>query len=195
MTLEPTMEARIKQRYAMQVMQLVNKLHFTPEELDVLVIIYHKIVKSKEGIDKSNEMHKNQFRQFMYCVCDMTDDLLTERIFATLDKTLSNYTSFETFASALSLWLRGTRDEKINYCFSVYDTLGDGFIRRETLFALLRDSIIKPSDDEADEGVRDLVDIIMKRMDLDRDGFISFDDYKSSVYRSPLLMQVILILI
>lgn len=63
MTLEPTMEARIKQRYAMQVMQLVNKLHFTPEELDVLVIIYHKIVKSKEGIDKSNEMHKNQFRQ------------------------------------------------------------------------------------------------------------------------------------
>ena len=50
------------------------------------------------------------------------------------------------------------------------------------MIQLLKNCIVKQTTDEdADEGVKDLVDITLKKMDKDHDGRLSFSDYKSAV--------------
>lgn len=53
----------------------------------------------------------------------------------------------------------------ISDCFDVYDLNGDGYISREEMFHMLKDSLIRqPTEEDPDEGVKDLVDIALKKM-------------------------------
>lgn len=50
-------------------------------------------------------------------------------------------------------------------CFHVYDLNGDKYISREEMFHMLKDSLIRqPSEEDPDEGIKDLVEIILKKM-------------------------------
>ena len=49
--------------------------------------------------------------------------------------------------------------------FRTYDLKGNGFITREELFLLLRNTLTKfPSDEDTEEALRELVEISMKLM-------------------------------
>lgn len=110
-------ETRFRKRNQKLALRLTEKLHFTYNEVECLLLIYYKLQKdskdSKQGIDKT------QFRGVLHCALDMTDDYLMDRIFYTLDRGPSSFMSMETWATSLSLFLRGTLEEKITYCFSV----------------------------------------------------------------------------
>lgn len=50
-------------------------------------------------------------------------------------------------------------------CFDVYDLNGDGYISREEMFQMLKDSLIRqPTEEDPDEGIKDVVDIALKKM-------------------------------
>lgn len=50
-------------------------------------------------------------------------------------------------------------------CFEVYYLTGDGYISREKIFDMLKNSLSQQSpEEENDEGVRELVDISLKKM-------------------------------
>lgn len=36
----------------------------------------------------------------------------------------------------------------------------------------------QPGDEDPDEGVRDLVELVLKKLDVDKDGKVSLDDYR-----------------
>ena len=75
-------------------------------------------------------------------------------------------------------------------CFQIYDLNGDGYIVREEMFVLLRQTIVKPqTEEDRDEGVKDLVDLILKKMDQDHDGRVSLADYETTVKQDPLLLE------
>ncbi|XP_074134194.1 calaxin isoform X5 [Sminthopsis crassicaudata] len=75
-------------------------------------------------------------------------------------------------------------------CFDVYDLNADGFISREEMFHMLKNSLLKqPSEEDPDEGIKDLVDITLKKMDHDHDGKLSFADYEMSVREEALLLE------
>ncbi|XP_063268440.1 calaxin isoform X3 [Prinia subflava] len=75
-------------------------------------------------------------------------------------------------------------------CFAVYDLNGDGYISREEMFQMLKNSLlIQPADEEPDEGVKDLVEIALKKMDYDRDGKLSFADFEQAVRDEKLLLE------
>ena len=49
--------------------------------------------------------------------------------------------------------------------FTVYDLNGDGFISREEMFQMLKNSLVKqPTEEDPDEGIKDLVEITLKKM-------------------------------
>lgn len=61
-------------------------------------------------------------------------------------------------------------------CISkVYDLNGDGFITREEMLQWLKTSLIRQShEDDSDEGVKELIDIIIKKLDcVDHDNRVS----------------------
>jgi len=50
-------------------------------------------------------------------------------------------------------------------CFEVYDFNGDGYISREEMFTCLKKSMVKQTTEEdPDEGIKDLVELALKKM-------------------------------
>ncbi|KAM4794478.1 calaxin isoform 2-T2 [Cyanocitta cristata] len=75
-------------------------------------------------------------------------------------------------------------------CFQVYDLNGDGYISREEMFQMLKNSLlIQSADEEPDEGIKDLVEIALKKMDHDHDGKLSFTDFEKAVRDENLLLE------
>lgn len=46
-----------------------------------------------------------------------------------------------------------------------------------------------PQDEDPDEGVRELVDIVLRKMDCDNDTKLSFEDFSTSVNKQSLLLE------
>lgn len=73
-------------------------------------------------------------------------------------------------------------------CFRVYDLNGDRYISKEEMFQLLKNCLVKGTEED-DDGVKDLVDLIMKKLDEDRDGRVSENDWSSAVGKDKLLLE------
>jgi len=96
----------------------------------------------------------------------------------------------EEWMVGLSTAFKGTLEERMDYVFKVYDFNGKGQIHKDELYFLLKDAVVKrPPDEDAEEGVKDLVEIALQLLDVDRDGRISFNDFKTAVTRQPLLLE------
>ncbi|XP_006002686.1 calaxin isoform X2 [Latimeria chalumnae] len=75
-------------------------------------------------------------------------------------------------------------------CFDVYDLNGDGYVSREEMFHMLKHCLVKqPAEEDPDEGIKDLVEITLKKMDYDHDGRLSYADYEKSVEDESLLLE------
>ena len=97
--------------------------------------------------------------------------------------------------------------------FRVYDLNGDGYISREEMFQLLKHCLIKqPAEEDPDEGIKELVEITLKKMvrnnfikqlviiknislltlkfqDVDHDSRLSLADFTASVFSEELLLE------
>ncbi|CAO1395980.1 unnamed protein product [Diamesa tonsa] len=188
---------------------LKRKTHFNKNELETLSRIYRKLVSNcpitsrqmamnpgslmnskqsatMEGIDRS------VFRELLHSTFDIvTEETLMERIFCTWDKGFEGLPlRLEGYICGLSVFLKGTPAEKTAFCFRVYDLNGDGFITRDEMFLLLRNCLIRNQNDEdPDEGVKDLVEIALRKFDIDKDGKVSFLDFSSAVRNENLLLE------
>ena len=45
------------------------------------------------------------------------------------------------------------------------------------------------TEDDGDEGVKDLIEMTLKKMDHDKDGRVSFGDFEMTVKKDPLMME------
>lgn len=70
----------------------------------------------------------------------------------------------------------------------MYDLNGDRYISKEEMFQMLQHCLIKGADEDED-GVKDLVDLILKKLDEDRDGRVNEQDYTSAVSKESLLLE------
>ncbi|XP_059898677.1 calaxin isoform X3 [Gadus macrocephalus] len=114
-------------------------------------------------------LDRGRFRSILHNTFGMTDDMLMDGVFRAFDKDNDSFVSVREWTEGLSVFLRGTLAEKIKYCFDVYDLNGDGFISREEMFHMLKNSLIRQlTEEDPDEGIKDLVEITVKKMTLRR---------------------------
>lgn len=82
-----------------------------------------------------------------------------------------------------------------NYRLStqVYDLNGDGFISREEILQWLKGSLVKQShEDDTDESIKELMDIIMKKLDVvDHDNKVSFNVSICPAHSPPSISLVV----
>ncbi|XP_015370569.1 PREDICTED: EF-hand calcium-binding domain-containing protein 1 isoform X2 [Diuraphis noxia] len=131
------------------------------------------------------------FREFLQIEFGIaTEEILTDRIFCFFDQRNDGVIHEDEWITGLSVLLKGTQDERIKYTFTIYDLNNDGFITKEEIFSLLRNCLVKhPQDEDPDEGVRELVDIVLRKMDCDKDSKLSFEDFSTSVNKQSLLLE------
>uniref|UniRef100_A0A182X9V5 EF-hand domain-containing protein n=1 Tax=Anopheles quadriannulatus TaxID=34691 RepID=A0A182X9V5_ANOQN len=190
MNLDATLDTAEEIRFLSKVSGLVKRLarstHFTHQELEVVLLVYYKILKNDPDA-AGGQISRQQLTTVFDTAFGITDMAVIRRIYAALDGGNSAHVSMETWARMVSLYVRGTLEEKIQYCYRVYDIQREGMIRRDFLMVLMRGCVRQ--EEGVDEAVKDLVDILMTRLDLDRDGAISFEDYRKSVAGTPLLLE------
>ncbi|KAJ3259812.1 EF-hand calcium-binding domain-containing protein 1 [Boothiomyces macroporosus] len=74
-------------------------------------------------------------------------------------------------------------------CFRVYDLNGDRYISKEEMFQMLKNCLVKEAVEEDEDGVKDLVDLVLKKLDEDRDGRVSEADWAGAIAKEGLLME------
>ncbi|XP_074041630.1 calaxin [Leptinotarsa decemlineata] len=138
-----------------------------------------------EGIDRT------VFREVLHNTFDIvTENTMMDRIFCVWDKNNCGLITAENWFRGLSLFLKGSVPDQIEYCFAVYDLNCDGYITKDEMFQLLRNCLIKhPQEEDPDESVKDLVDIVMRKIDKNKDGKISLEDFQKTVGEEPLLIE------
>ncbi|KAG5210129.1 hypothetical protein JEQ12_015323 [Ovis aries] len=160
-------------------------------EIECLIRIFHNVVGRGDMKLANAGLDRNTFRVILHSIFGMTDDVLMNRVFFAFDKDNDNYINVKEWVKGLSVFLRGTFEEKLKFCFEVYYFNGDGYISRERIYDMLKNSLHQQSpEEEADEGIRELVDIALKKMDYDNDGRISFADFERAVKEDRLLLEV-----
>ncbi|KFR11953.1 EF-hand calcium-binding domain-containing protein 1, partial [Opisthocomus hoazin] len=164
-------------------------------EVECLVKLFEALVAESSSRFAAVGFDRNMFRDALHRAFGMTDDVIMDRVFRTFDRDNDSCISVVEWVEGLSIFLRGTLEERIKYCFEVYDLNGDGYISREEMFQMLKNSLLKqPSEEDPDEGIKDLVDIVLKKMastllDYDHDGKISFTDFEKAVRDENLLLE------
>eukprot|EP00918_Siedleckia_nematoides_P014167 GHVU01030799.1.p1 GENE.GHVU01030799.1~~GHVU01030799.1.p1 ORF type:complete len:213 (+),score=32.78 GHVU01030799.1:103-741(+) len=181
-----------KKRQQMCAEHLQKKTHFERFEVDALLKLFGQ--HAKKTPDGKQRMDRLTFcDNILYHGFSMTDDILMDRVFRIFDKDNDGYISPEEWVVGLSCYLRGTELERMHFAFAAYDLNGDGYISKEEMFQLLKNSLLKPNvaDEDPDEGVKDMVDMVIKKMDQDRDGRVSFKDYETTIMGENLLLEAL----
>ncbi|XP_050669803.1 calaxin isoform X2 [Leptidea sinapis] len=183
---------------------LYRATHFNRNELEALFSMYRRLVSAAQlaasptvvgqPAPKIDSIDQNTFRDVMHNTFDLvTEEIVLDRIWSTWDRGTNSgegSLKFEPWAKGLSVILKGTLEEKRTFCFRVYDLNSDGFITKDEMFILLKNSLLKqPGDEDPDEGVRDLVELVLRKLDVDKDGKVSMDDYREAVNQEPLLLE------
>ncbi|KAL4222380.1 EF-hand calcium-binding domain-containing protein 1 [Mactra antiquata] len=161
--------------------------HFKKHEIEKLLTMYDKHLEGSLNVKKLDRL---RFRDILHDMFGMTDDMLLDRVFRAFDRDNDNYINEDEWVMGLSVFLNGQLEEKVRYCFNVYDLNQDGFISREEMYQLLKHCLVKqPTDEDPEEGIKDMVEMCLKKMDLDHDSRLSYSDYAKSVEMEPLLLE------
>jgi len=166
--------------------QFVKQTNFNRQEVDKMLQTFHRVGEFNHG-----KVNRAQFREFITNVFGVTNEFMLARIYEFFDDDNNGNVELQEWMTGLSMAFKGTLDERIDYCYTVYDFTGKGNLNKEELFLLLKDCVIKrPTDEEPEEGIKDLVEICLGLLDIDRDGRISKNDFKTAVHNQPLLLEV-----
>ncbi len=66
-------------------------------------------------------MDRLKFRDVLHNSFDMTDDILMDRVFRAFDRDNDSFLSMSEWVESLSIFLRGTQDEKIKCIYFDYN--------------------------------------------------------------------------
>ena len=113
-------------------------------------------------------------------------------MFRVFDSDGAGLVDFEKFILALSVTSRGTREEKLDWAFKIYDVDGDGMISQvEMLVVVTAIYRMVGTQEQIPEDERTpfmRVKKIFKAMDVDRDGFLSLDEFRKGSRRDPTII-------
>ncbi|CAI8058415.1 EF-hand calcium-binding domain-containing protein 1 [Geodia barretti] len=159
--------------------QLCKSVHFSQSEVVQLLMKYHEMT--------SDRIDRVKFRDLLHDHFDMSDDFFMDRVFRAFDKDSDSFLSQEEWVRGMSIFLRGSLEEKIEYCFNIYDLNNDGYISREEMFQMLKTTVRPTGEEELEDYVKDLVEITIKMMD--KDSKLSLEDYRTAVQKERLLIE------
>ncbi|XP_003383675.1 PREDICTED: EF-hand calcium-binding domain-containing protein 1-like [Amphimedon queenslandica] len=178
----PELNAIERKKLVKQSECLYKLSHFTQDETLLLLYRYHGLT--------SDKIDRVLFCDLLHDWFGMTDDYFMDKVFKAFDKDSDGFLNQEEWVKGLSMFLRGTLAEKIEYCFSIYDLNSDGYITREEMFHMLKNTLIKqPTEEDPEEGIKELIEILMKKMDHDNDSKVSLQDFKTTVEAERLLIE------
>ncbi|XP_071542241.1 uncharacterized protein [Panulirus ornatus] len=114
-------------------------------------------------------------------------------VFGTMDQDGSGTITFGDFIMGLSVLLKGTLQERVNWIFNLYDINNDGYITKEELIDIVT-SIYDLMGDQTSPGIDDgtaidHVDKVFEKLDLNKDGVVTMDEFMEYCSKNENVIQ------
>ncbi|KAF2202845.1 EF-hand [Delitschia confertaspora ATCC 74209] len=160
---------------------IADNTNFDREEVDRLRKRFMKLDK-----DNSGTIEREEF----LALPQISSNPLSTRMIAIFDEDGGGDVDFQEFVSGLSAFSsKGNKEEKLRFAFRVYDIDRDGYISNGELFIVLKMMV---GSNLKDQQLQQIVDKTIMEADLDRDGKISFEEFKKMVENTDVSMSMTL---
>uniref|UniRef100_UPI00358FBB48 calaxin n=1 Tax=Myxine glutinosa TaxID=7769 RepID=UPI00358FBB48 len=160
------------------------------EEVQSLLNFFNSHLSKSSGPQKHEGLDRKAFYHILHDTFNMTEDVFMDGVFKAFVKDNCGFISLNDWVDGMAIFLRGTLEEKMKFCFNIYDSNGDGFILKEEICHMMKHSLIPTlGGEDSEKSIKDLVDEVFKIMDCDRDNKISFEDFEQSVRKENLLLE------
>nr|XP_012624978.1 Kv channel-interacting protein 2 isoform X5 [Microcebus murinus] len=167
--------------------QLQEQTKFTRKELQVLYRGFKNECPS--GI-VSEENFKQIYSQFFPQGDSST---YATFLFNAFDTNHDGSVSFEDFVAGLSVILRGTVDDRLNWAFNLYDLNKDGCITKEEMLDIMKsiyDMMGKYTYPALrEEAPREHVENFFQKMDRNKDGVVTIEEFIESCQKLTFLVS------
>ncbi|RKO99990.1 hypothetical protein CXG81DRAFT_30068 [Caulochytrium protostelioides] len=161
---------------------LLKATNFTRAELETVSKAFADLDPVNDKVDRAH------FRDLLADTFNIDSSLIMDRIFRCFDLDADNYISHDEFVRGMAVFLKGTPEERQRFCFRVYDLNGDKYIVREEMYQMLKNCLVKGTDEDED-GVKELVDLVLKKLDEDKDGKVNETDWATAIAKENLLQE------
>ncbi|ORE21902.1 EF-hand [Rhizopus microsporus] len=161
---------------------LSRKTHFTKKEIqDLRDKVNHK----------DNNISAEDFKQTVKkCVPSVSseDDVFLEQLYAAFaGDNQKRSLDFDEFVDGLSVFMKGNEQEKLALSFKLYDVNHDGYLTKPELERVLLKLSVTFSKEDRTAEIKEMVDQLFKDFDVDNDDKLSFEEYKLSAMKEPLM--------
>ncbi|CAO2585704.1 Kv channel-interacting protein 2, partial [Lemmus lemmus] len=167
--------------------QLQEQTKFTRKELQVLYRGFKNECPS--GI-VNEENFKQIYSQFFPQGDSST---YATFLFNAFDTNHDGSVSFEDFVAGLSVILRGTIDDRLNWAFNLYDLNKDGCITKEEMLDIMKsiyDMMGRHTHPALrEEAPREHVESFFQKMDRNKDGVVTIEEFVESCQKDENIMK------
>lgn len=136
--------------------------------------------------DSSGSIDKDEFMS----IPGVSANPLAARIMEVFDTDNSGDVDFQEFITGLSIFSgRGSKDDKLNFAFKIYDIDKDGYISNGELFIVLK---IMVGSNLEDAQLQQIVDRTIMENDSDGDGRLDFQEFKNAIETTEVIKSLTL---
>ncbi|SHO76711.1 Calcineurin B [Malassezia sympodialis ATCC 42132] len=165
--------------------QLLNDMeqntHFSAQEIQRLKKRFLKLDR-----DGSGSIDRDEFLQ----IPAIANNPLAQRLISIFDADGGGTVDFQEFVHGLSVFTsQGSREEKLQFVFKVYDMDRDGFISNGELFIVLKMMV---GGNLKDQQLQQIVDKTIMEADKNGDGKIDFYEFLDMVNNTDVAKQLTL---
>ncbi|XP_076461639.1 calaxin-like [Babylonia areolata] len=173
-----------------KVAELVQKTKLSKAVIQNLVRQYEVLCSLDRG------MEREKLQDTLMDKFGLLDAFLLDRIYRTFNASASaQHLKPDDYVIGMSNFLSSDLDSKMKFCFSVYDLNGDGLLSKDEMYQFLKNTMVTKShdvdQDDGDDNVKELTEMVLKLLDTDRDGRVTFEDFKNAVNGNRLLLELL----
>ncbi|KAG0296783.1 hypothetical protein BGZ96_008511 [Linnemannia gamsii] len=169
---------------------LARRTHFSKREIHTLRREFEKTSNASRSNVLTEAQFKETFRRILHS--SPLDDVFLTRLFSAFDTNPnSKGVNFKEFIEGLSVFMKGTSDEKLELSFKLYDIDHAGYITRPGLERAMTQlhSVVAGSTQDETHQIQELVKRIFDDLDVNNDGKLSLEEYKLNSMKEPLIID------
>nr|KAF6456576.1 potassium voltage-gated channel interacting protein 2 [Rousettus aegyptiacus] len=174
--------------------QLQEQTKFTRKELQVLYRGFKNSGLPTPQECPSGIVNEENFKQIYSQFFPQGDSsTYATFLFNAFDTNHDGSVSFEDFVAGLSVILRGTIDDRLNWAFNLYDLNKDGCITKEEMLDIMKsiyDMMGKYTYPALrEEAPREHVESFFQKMDRNKDGVVTIEEFIESCQKDENIMR------